>query len=1402
MTETTPAPVLPEAEMEAGNIIQEEENPNEIMIVEEEPTQTEEQEGDVDPPTLAVEQLATAPIFNRFSNWRSRARETTVASLFRKTSSAVQLESASLSPQSREESAGSMSVESQEDGNNGNLQKKEFHRSRSSESSDDSDSDYSESTTSRATSATTSSSNFTALQRAMVDTATAASSNASTLFRGRYNNATTPRTANHNGKPPLRPTPQSTRILNSAHSQHWQQVCQDLVADQPSRYVLLLGRGMLGVNLKSCFRKHTGVYVDYTVLGGAADQSGVVRVGDSLCRVGDTDSSKGTIRTVPSWIAEAPRPVPIVLSTAGTAADEAKRMSHMDVLVAALHLYVIPKPKKVTTASLDGESSTIGSLDSGSRRSKEDEELVNVTGMKLMAPTSFDDDENPFVSSETIELLDSLEEMVFVPPPPTELCEVWLSHMAKRNNDFTFSELKLEEAVVTHVPFRHALRNALLACIADVRRLAFLRNHMAMQLKYQKEQQQQARRGETVSIFADETAQAMLDLLIELSQYVQLYDVMSAKHRKAVADHVAHKYFFPTILSKTELVPPMYDFHQIVPDKVLRDLEAALKTDEIKQGIFLEFHREVANRLSSSRWFLSFLISSECARMRAYLRGTAPVVGLPLGKVLQECEKDNPEAHSYVMYMIAYLLSKMDREEMGENDDFENEGDDKPPRRRMEHAATGFCACLYLRAQIIPMLRKATSVDAIKDILELAWITLLSPGVGSLSSHQSTPSAFYSIDKDLSGVHEHIADLINELKANDGPPPDLTKLVQALQDLSDHLLFEYASLQHSHFLQHKFHEWICEEMLQARDIASGTSSQQIPPLKEQNIKRLLRKIQWPTGVAPHKPLHMPDEKPIDEERSANFGADFAIVFGSEEGSDSSMMTRYACEALGDDPEQRVAMNELLSSVESYAFSSSSRHKHFQQYLKPDLSIGGFDVSLVDFVMPRPENEDGESFLYGVSLALQRKANYESVGMFDQQDSSCRKLLDELVQVIESSGDIKQHTTETAWSRRHGSDEDDADNAKQVVVGLVLVAEKNVIPAMRQSLSLLVQTFNEDEDAELPSLVDLLGCFEKEVDTTLIPQLLRPFLEEASKPWLEKPVGCQAAVFEQACGHQLIGCLPPIPLALMFLTALLEQKIVLTSSRKSVLLSATTALSAMLKPLNWCHLLVPRVPPELASDLLQYPAPFILGMPSEDPGVMELIRDLEDDVTLVDLDVGRVILAPAFAHSSELARGVKNDAAVARKLRSQVLFLAQSLGTVFGPCLDSGLWHCDLPCRSNDQAQTTSTSTPFDRLKVVCTDFIEELLAGVSSCCYWFDDKKTGASSSDPTVLFDEDRFFRIKFIRHDQRFQPLFGAKRDSQHLAVSSGDFDLIVELFLRCQSMNEYIGTRKREDMMFFLG
>jgi hypothetical protein len=83
------------------------------------------------------------------------------------------------------------------------------------------------------------------------------------------------------------------------------------------------------------------------------------------------------------------------------------------------------------------------------------------------------------------------------------------------------------------------------------------------------------------------------------------------------------------------------------------------------------------------------------------------------------------------------------------------------------------------------------------------------------------------------------------------------------------------------------------------------------------------------------------------------------------------------------------------------------------------------------------------------------------------------------------------------------------------------------------------------------------------------------------------------------------------------------------------------------------------------------------------------------------------------------------------------------------------------------------------------------------------------------VLFDEDRFFHIKNLRARGKYRPLFQAgspfqRKDENYdvdgpmasddsLALSLDDFDLILETFLRCQSMSTFVSSRPKGRMAY---
>lgn len=107
-----------------------------------------------------------------------------------------------------------------------------------------------------------------------------------------------------------------------------------------------------------------------------------------------------------------------------------------------------------------------------------------------------------------------------------------------------------------------------------------------------------------------------------------------------------------------------------------------------------------------------------------------------------------------------------------------------------------------------------------------------------------------------------------------------------------------------------------------------------------------------------------------------------------------------------------------------------------------------------------------------------------------------------------------------------------------------------------------------------------------------------------------------------------------------------------------------------------------------------------------------MNDLPYDVTLVDLDVGRVILAPELSFDiSDLSTADPTSNTMSR-LRSQCLYLAQILGSHFGAKLFRDAWSCDSPSLSlRENNDLAKKQADYDILRSVCRSFIDELLAG-------------------------------------------------------------------------------------------
>ncbi|CAB9516070.1 DENN [Seminavis robusta] len=1372
-----------------------------------------------------------------------------------------------------------------------------------------------------------------------------------TGFRGRYagnnndptNKPATPSASSHEAAKES----QTSLILKSRAAGHLQEILASL---EPFQYVLLLGAGRLQVNLKNPYVKHQGTYVDFLVSGGAADKSGVVAVGDSIVKVGPQDVRKHTIADVPSIIAHAKRPVVLVLTT-GVEMD-VDRITYLDLAVAMMHRMRAKdmKQKREMIASAhknqepkeEPQESAPNADDTSSPNTEEEEGDDNPTttqpDVEEPKEEEFEEHDEQVYDDIKIPVVRTAEGYTSPPLPPLAASKAYKHLVGKRCND-NFSVTEFSQFAASDDNLRETLRNAFLCCAVDGRRFPFLGRHLTMEQDMLDNNTYKASNSQRLQQPNKNSPNALLMLFLELLNFADLHGVTPACRRKEVAQRIACKFFLPTKVNdvgsgQPRLEPPMFDFHHIVSDSVLRKLEADLAkadSDGVSRDLFLEFQHAVVDALCGTT-FLLFLVSNHCARMRGYLRNVAPYVNVSLNSVMEALiTKPSPDAsakHCFLFTLIYLIQLEKDPTSTLSTDDSTLLGRNG---RRMVGAAGGLCCYLFILRNVVPALErfqeknvagtetkpteggaesnntKATisegDGEAIVKAIGQFWEIFIVPGVGALEHcWKSKESKEY-----LESLRGRLRSIRKEVLGSSGGETDKEcrarfaqkfasepGLLKNLKDLADHLLYDYAIHTHSQFREHHFHEMLCNEIVKGKREQSKLltpdrsgeveeSTKPLPELPSGCIKRLLRKIDLPVGVSPHRPLNLSAaKKPAPTETKAtaqSLNADCAVVFGTSVGSDlavkmmspamdrQSDIRRYTCQdvTVGGPKLPESFEDEMIPpTLESYAVLPSTRLSGFSEVTgNVSISADGWEISLINFMIPKADDgsEPEESHsLYGVSLVFQQSPNaryyprkisltqlldkadegktkasadggsspepatidddgkFPSPITFDIPSDNHWLTFNRNVKVSAKVPVFNSHIRDKRWIDRVHQDED-RDHTASATVGVALVSRRNTVIAMRQTLWMLLRDFSRAPEAQGGSqknvlacgaLVDLLGNFaHQDVEGIALKSILEPYIRASSAPWIERPLSAQKEEFERHAGQQLITCLPPIPLALLFIAALMEQKIILSSSRRSILFSATAALQSMLTPLKWCHLLVPLVPTALAKDLVQYPAPFILGMPSEDPSTMEIMNDLPMDVTLVDLDVGRVILAPEFSFdTTNLAPSDKDDkdpGAIMKELRAQVLYLAQILGSHFGAKLFRDAWSCDSPALTlRRDLQVPKQEADFDVLRSVCRSFIDELMAGISSSCFWIEEEAVGDKKcSEPTILFDEDRFFHIKRWREEHGYEPLF---KHSDHdvnrnLALSMDGFNLVLETFVRCQSMNLFLSSQSKEGMAFSL-
>jgi hypothetical protein len=426
------------------------------------------------------------------------------------------------------------------------------------------------------------------------------------------------------------------------------------------------------------------------------------------------------------------------------------------------------------------------------------------------------------------------------------------------------------------------------------------------------------------------TPSAQLMLFLELFSFLDLYAVTPKARLRDIATRIAYKFFLPSKVGN-RLQPPLFDFHHIAPDSSLRHLEAVLnaKTDKIPRDVFLDFSTAVVDSLTGLP-FISFLASVECSRMRAHLRNTAPYVNLPLHDLLEAvvtvdtASSSKPTqqlgAKNSLAFMLLFLVCQLEKEPNGEHSFL---GDESV---RLVEAASGFCCVVFLRRVLLPTVasakkrleEKADDVSAAQEVVQVFakfWDFFLCGPLESFSKSNDSETCYKAV-KSLLETVSAASDTTTPVASNKAVMDLLldSKLMDAVENLADELLYDYAVNAHTKFREHKYHEWMCNELSKTRaGDPTWSSKLELPVLPQGCVKRLLRRVELPVGVSTHKPYRVeaPDETKETKREYPN--ADYAVVFGTSVGSDLAVQTpiaamdasdirRYACMSVALDRE--------------------------------------------------------------------------------------------------------------------------------------------------------------------------------------------------------------------------------------------------------------------------------------------------------------------------------------------------------------------------------------------------------------------------------------------------------------------------------------------------------------------
>lgn len=582
-------------------------------------------------------------------------------------------------------------------------------------------------------------------------------------------------------------------------------------------------------------------------------------------------------------------------------------------------------------------------------------------------------------------------------------------HIGESSNSFLLSMLK--RALLLSPDFHQTLRYAFVECCCDPRKCNFLKMFFqsydcvhdaddAAKTELKKGNGPQNRGDLEYSSNMNIQLQ-LLDLYLEMRKFRDAVGVCSKSDREQLLDfakRISNRFLFDANDDERKgyRLPEHVIYEALGGSDEVQSVKLALSDEdqffERDDGDGFHYIRSALEEyMSLQNSFLSFLVSDDCARMRAYLRGAAPFLSIDPAVLLKPNFDSDDESYENVrLHAILHLLCLRDNGETHCDVMYRNDAISASQGNRVQGAISILSCSVYINRTLRTVMRAAMEgliedgmtggtsnrklYFELLDSFQFLWEGFIAPGSGSLASISLSEDAQMALDSLRRRIVSSTDQVFSDRRVPDCTSASSmarlltsTEVSDSLSSLSEALIREYTLELFPKFRRHIFYEWVCKEAkskildsyLHPLDKSEYLTKGRLSEFNKGWLNKALRQIEFPHGLSLHRPG--PGEPSLNDSsvlssRSQDpvslHNADVAIVFGTDidVGSTSDFASsridsskrnesfrRFACVPLHDKADYATGdcvllTDELPATIEQYSTVPPFHARPFQGIL--------------------------------------------------------------------------------------------------------------------------------------------------------------------------------------------------------------------------------------------------------------------------------------------------------------------------------------------------------------------------------------------------------------------------------------------------------------------------------------